>query len=93
MPPLESMACGLPIVCSNTSSLPEVVGDAALLVNPNDINEISEQMYILLTDEKLRQQLIAKGVQEIKKFSWRITAEEMVKVYNETAIPSEQLAG
>ncbi len=88
LPPLEAMVCGLPVICSNTSSLPEVVGDAALLINPDDITEISEKMYVLLTDEKLKQQLIEKGFQQIKRFSWKITAIEMVKVYDEMLVPT-----
>ena len=86
LPPIEAMACGLPVICSNTSSLPEVAGDAALLVNPDNVNELTENMYKLLGDGKLRQVLIEKGFQQVKKFSWEKAAKEMVKVYEKLRI-------
>lgn len=83
IPPLEAMACGTPVVSSNTSSLPEVVGDAALLFNPYKIEEITQAMQKVLTDNDLRQNLIAKGFEQAKKFSWEKTARETLKVYEE----------
>jgi glycosyltransferase involved in cell wall biosynthesis len=91
LPPLEAMACGTPTIVSNTSSLPEVVGDAALLVNPENWEELAVAMHRLLTDEQLYQELRAKGLQRAAFFSWEITAEKTLHVYRrvvETRKPS-----
>jgi len=80
-PPLEAMACGTPVITSHVSSLPEVVGEAGLLVDPYNINELSEAIYQVLTDENLRNNLKLKGVQRAKKFSWQKAAEETLKVF------------
>ena len=82
-PPLEAMACGTPVITSNRASLPEVVGDAALLVNPESEKEIASAMHQLLTDKGLREQLVGKGYRRIKKFSWEETARRTLKVYTE----------
>ncbi|KKR91321.1 MAG: Glycosyl transferase group 1 [Candidatus Falkowbacteria bacterium GW2011_GWA2_41_14] len=79
-PPLEAMACGLPVVASFASSLPEVVGDAALMVDPYNINDISRALKEILTNENLRNQLIARGLKRAGEFSWRKTADEYLKV-------------
>jgi len=84
LPALEAMACGTPVVTSNLSSLPEVVGDAALLVNPFDVQEIANGIKRLLTDEQLKEALITKGFQRVKKFSWENTAKETLKIYQQT---------
>jgi glycosyltransferase involved in cell wall biosynthesis len=83
IPPLEAMACGTPVVASNTSSIPEVVGDAALLFNPYNIRKITEAIYSALTDEQLRNKLIEKGFERVKQFSWENTARETLQVYKE----------
>jgi glycosyltransferase involved in cell wall biosynthesis len=80
-PPLEAMACGTPVVTSNVSSLPEVVGDAALLVDPENVEEIASAIEKVLTDEKLREELIRKGFERVKRFSWEKTARETIEVY------------
>ncbi len=82
IPPLEAMSCGTPVVSSNTSSLPEVVGDAALMVNPFDVEDIANAMYKLLTDHALRQELIQKGFKRAEHFSWIKTASKTLSVYN-----------
>lgn len=81
LPVLEAMACGCPVISSDASSLPEVVGDAALLVNPSDINGFLEQLTRVLTDQKLRQALREKGLARAALFSWERTARETVRVY------------
>ncbi len=81
LPPLEAMACGAPVVCSNASSLPEVVGDAALLVNPKNVGEIVAAVERVITDRALRDDLRAKGITQATKFSWERAARETLKVY------------
>lgn len=76
IPPLEAMACGTPVVCSNAASLPEVVDQAALIFDPKNVNVMAEQIKLGLGNEKLRQDLIAKGFAQIKKFSWTKCAQE-----------------
>ncbi|MEZ4834233.1 MAG: glycosyltransferase [Caldilineaceae bacterium] len=81
LPPLEAMACGTPTIVSNTSSLPEVVGDAALMVDPNAWEEMAVAMHRLLTDDDLHEELRQKGQQRAAVFSWRRAAAETLSVY------------
>ena len=81
LPPLEAMACGCPVVTSNTSSLPEVVGEAGIMVDPYDIYSLAQAIRQVLTDDKLRDDMIRKGLEQAKKFSWEETARETMKVY------------
>jgi glycosyltransferase involved in cell wall biosynthesis len=83
LPPLEAMACGTPVVCSNAASLPEVVGDAAIMVDPYDVEGLAEAMYRVLTDAGLREKLRAKGLERARQFTWERTARETVAVYQE----------
>ena len=83
LPPLEAMACGAPVISSNTSSLPEVVGDAGILVTPTSTEELSAAMYKVLTDENLRNEMKLKGLERAKLFSWKKTAQETIKIYEE----------
>lgn len=78
---LEALACGTPAVVSNVASLPEVVGDAALLVEPEDIDGLTVALWRLLTDQDLRDHLRAKGLQRAATFSWQRTARETLDVY------------
>jgi glycosyltransferase involved in cell wall biosynthesis len=87
LPPLEAMACGTPTIVSNVSSLPEVVGDAALLVNPLDIEEIAVAMQRLLTDDDLHVELSEKGLQRARTFSWERAARRTLDVYRKVAEP------
>jgi glycosyltransferase involved in cell wall biosynthesis len=83
LPPLEAMASGTPVVTSNVSSLPEVVGDAAIMVNPENVFEIARGIQEVLLDEDLRRQLIAKGKAQAARFSWERTARQVLDVYRE----------
>lgn len=81
LPPLEAMACGTPVVVSNVSSLPEVAGDAALLVDPNDEEALAVALHRLLTDEDLRAALREKGLARAATFSWQRAAQETLAIY------------
>jgi glycosyltransferase involved in cell wall biosynthesis len=82
LPPLEAMANRTPVIASNTSSLPEVLEDAAVLVNPENVFDIARGMKSILADEVLRQKLVQKGVQQVAKFSWKIAAEKVMETYH-----------
>ena len=82
LPVLEAMACGTPVVCSNTSSLPEVAGDAALLVDPLDVEAWAEAISRLWGDDDLRRELREKGLAQAARFSWERTARETLAVYS-----------
>jgi glycosyltransferase involved in cell wall biosynthesis len=83
LPPLEALACGTPVVCSNRSSLPEVVGDAALLVDPTDAGALAGALARLLADEPLRRELRARGLARAARFTWERTATETLAAYHE----------
>lgn len=83
IPILESMACGTPVITSNTSSMPEIGGPYAILVNPENPDEIAEMMLKLETDDEFYQQQEEVGLQRAKLFSWRNTAERLLEVYEE----------
>lgn len=85
LPVLEAMACGAPVVTSNVSSLPEVAGDAALLVDPSDVDSIAEEMRRGLTDAALALDLRRRGQLRAADFTWDRTAEQTVAVYREVA--------
>ena len=79
--PLEAMANRTPVVASNTSSLPEVLGEAALLVNPENVFEIARAIKELLINNTIRQRVIENGLIQVQKFSWRSSAEKVLRVY------------
>ncbi len=81
LPPLEAMACGAPVITSDNSSLPEVVGDAALLVNAQNVEAIAGAMFKIVSDPSLRERLGQRSSARAKHFSWRRTAEETLAVY------------
>jgi glycosyltransferase involved in cell wall biosynthesis len=81
MPPLEAMACGAPVITSNTSSLPEVTGDAAMLVDPYDTHAIANAISRLLGDEQLQERLRQKGFLQAQKYTWPKAAQKMLSVY------------
>ena len=81
LPVLEAMACGCPVVCSNTSSMPEVVGDAAVLIDPVDVEQIANGIYSVLSDSVLKEGLKSKGLKRASQFSWGKTAKETLEVF------------
>ena len=83
LPVLEAMACGTPVITSNLSSLPEVGGNAALLVDPNDSNVIRDAILRLETDATIRRRLIKAGYQQAKNFSWLRAARQLKAIYDE----------
>jgi len=83
LPPLEAMANRTAVLASNTSSLPEVLEDAALLVNPENVFEIARGMKTILMDEAVRQRLIEKGIRQVTKFSWQTAAKRVVETYEQ----------
>jgi glycosyltransferase involved in cell wall biosynthesis len=83
LPPLEAMAAGTPVITSKVSSLPEVVGDAALLVDPMDAGAIADAMARVLDDEALRRDLIRRGHERAEVFSWKRSVARTREVYGE----------
>jgi glycosyltransferase involved in cell wall biosynthesis len=79
--PLEAMACGAPVICSNTSSLPEVVGDAAIPIDPLDVNSIASAMSRVMHDGTLRAQLRACSLSQATRFTWARAAQQTVELY------------
>jgi glycosyltransferase involved in cell wall biosynthesis len=75
------MACGTPVITSNVSSLPETAGDAALLVNPDDYEEIGGSLDRLISDSELRKNLVRKGLQHVSHFTWSRCAERTYEFY------------
>jgi glycosyltransferase involved in cell wall biosynthesis len=82
IPLLEAMACGTPVVTSNTSSMPEIAGQEAILVNPESADDICNQLLRLETDEAFYQQQVQLGLNRVKLFSWKFTAEQLLSLYN-----------
>jgi glycosyltransferase involved in cell wall biosynthesis len=83
LPLLEAMAGGCPIVTSNISSMPEIAGDAALLIDPTNLEEMTEAIHAVCTDESLTEKLRMNGAMRIKQFSWEKCAEETKNVYSQ----------
>lgn len=80
-PPLEAMACGVPTIVSNASSLPEVVGNGAIMVDPYNVDELSFAIKEILENKNLREDLIKKGLKQAKKFDWNKTAKQVLEVF------------
>lgn len=83
LPILEAQACGCPVITSNVSSMPEVAGSSGILINPNNVNEIADAIFKVISNKKFRYKLIKKGYENLKRFSWKKCAEETLKVYEE----------
>ncbi|MBI4673354.1 MAG: glycosyltransferase family 4 protein [Chloroflexi bacterium] len=81
LPPLEAMACGAPVISSNASSLPEVIGDAGILIEPRDVGGLTQAITRVLNDNALRQELRAKGLAQARRFTWERAARETLAVY------------
>ncbi|HCA79346.1 MAG TPA: hypothetical protein DEP53_06380 [Bacteroidetes bacterium] len=92
-PPLEAMACGTPVIASRSSSLPEVVGDAGILVDPLDLEEITAQLTRVLTDEPLRSQLGAAGLKQAGLFAANDKAEELLQIFEKLVEQRRSTAG
>jgi glycosyltransferase involved in cell wall biosynthesis len=82
---LEAMACGVPVITSNTSSMPEVAGNAAVIIDPFKPEEISAAMITLYCDNDQRIELIRAGFIQAAKFSWRAMAQDVLNIYKEIA--------
>jgi glycosyltransferase involved in cell wall biosynthesis len=85
MPVLEAMLCECPVICSNTTSLPEVAGDAALFFDPNNPEELAERMNQILADHGLRNNIVARGLVQARKFTWQHTAEQTLSIFRSLA--------
>lgn len=86
LPVLEAMQRGCPVITSNVSSLPEAGGKAALYVNPEDVNDIAKKLALIMQDGELRKELIHKGYEQVKKFSWEKTAKETLEVLQKLSL-------
>jgi glycosyltransferase involved in cell wall biosynthesis len=82
LPPLEAMACGTPVICSNSSSLPEVVGDAGILVSAEDVDGLADAMGALLNDPDRRAMLAQRALERAHRFTWEAAAERMLNIYH-----------
>lgn len=90
LPILEAMAAGCPVACSNTTSLPEIAGDAAIYFNPLDPSAIAQSIFALLSNEDLRRAFIARGLSRASKFSWEECAKQTLAVYLEVATNAQR---
>jgi glycosyltransferase involved in cell wall biosynthesis len=88
--PLEAMSCGAPVICSNRTSLPEVVGDAAISIDPDNMREMVQAMHSVLSQNELQADLRARSLQRAAQFNWRKTATETVAAYEEAYIRSKK---
>jgi glycosyltransferase involved in cell wall biosynthesis len=85
LPPLEAMACGCPVVAADRTSIPEIVGDAAVLVDPDDVPALAAKLHAVLHDANLRDGLVARGFERVKRFRWSTAAEETLDLLEEAA--------
>lgn len=76
------MACGCPIITSNTSAIPEVAGSGAILIDPYNIEEIANMIEKVIEDNEFRERTISYGIERVKLFSWENTAKELINLYN-----------
>ncbi len=81
IPVLEAMACGTPVVTSNVSSLPEVAGEAAIMIDPYDLDALTDALRRIVDDSALRENLIQKGFSRIQDFSWDKSAQQLARIY------------
>ena len=83
LPPLEAMQCGTPVITSNRSSLPEVVGNAALLADPNNLDDLSQSLLAIYRSPSLRNDLSRRSLQQSQQFSWQSSAQKTVELYQQ----------
>jgi glycosyltransferase involved in cell wall biosynthesis len=83
LPVLEAMACGTPIVCSNTTSIPEIGGNTVVYCNPYDVNDIKEKIETVLNNKSLQKDMIKKGLEKTKQFTWEESAQKHLEVFKE----------
>ena len=93
LPPLEAMACGAPVIAGNTSCFPEVLGDAALLVPPDDPDALCKAMELLLESEDLRRDLRCRGMARARQFTWAAAAQQLLSAYRLATQPARTIAG
>jgi len=83
LPPLEAMQCGIPVITSNTSSLPEIMGDSGIMVDPLDIDDLADKMSLLLTDDQLRRENIRYNLSRSRQFSWEKCAQQTTEIFKD----------
>jgi glycosyltransferase involved in cell wall biosynthesis len=88
LPPLEAMGCGTPVLASNTSAMPEVIGDGGLLVDPRDVQAIAEGILRITQDERLRHQMVERGLELARRFRWNEAARRTLRAIDEACSPS-----
>ena len=81
LPPLEAMTRGVPVASSNTACLPEILGSAAMYFNPLDVDDITEKMRAILLNNEIKKELIRKGFEQVKKYSWQKMAKQTLEIY------------
>ncbi len=80
IPPLEAMKCSCPVIASNSSSIPEVVGNAGIYIDPNKTKDIAKKMTLIIEDKKLREDLIMKGLKNVNRFTWENSAKKLYEI-------------
>lgn len=85
LPVLEAMSSGTPVICSNATSLPEVVGDAALMHEPEDIELLTHYLKLMINDEELKQKMIQVGLSQAQNFSWSFCADKTIEAYDQVS--------
>lgn len=93
MPILEAMACGCPVVASDSSSIPEAAGEAALFFSPGDVKTLEFHLRQVLTSESLRNELVSKGYQWASRFTWERSAERHIEVYRKVLTEFDRKGG
>lgn len=83
LPPLEAMACGTPVISSNISAMPEILGNAPLYFDPYSVNDIAEKMARVISDKKLQEELSKNGLKHAQKYRWQVTSEKTFEIYQE----------
>ena len=86
LPPLEAMSCGTPVISSNTSSIPEVVGDAGILIDPYQVNDLADAIYRVAGSGALREKMSSMGLERARRFSWKQCAIDTLQVYRECVV-------